>query len=52
MWVTKLHLGTIMALCFVLGGLVCVAIPAAVRDIVQWRRGFAEELKQLEGDEQ
>ncbi len=40
MWITKPHLGTVMVLCFILGGLVCVAIPDAVRDIAQWRREF------------
>jgi hypothetical protein len=51
MWITKLHLGTIMALCFGLGGLVCAALPTAVRDIIQWRQDFGEELKQVKGDE-
>ncbi len=48
MWLTRSHLGTVMILCFALGGLVCVALPAMTRDIIQWRKEF----KNSKGDEQ
>lgn len=47
MWLTRSHLGTVMILCFALGGLACTAIPAMIRDIAQWRREF----KNMKGDE-